>query len=180
MALMDLNETVDESLYFVRLRGVRVTTRRTRRPVPVQGESVLIGQVIINICVNAIDEIVRPSTEVKELTVQTGQLNGAACVYVRDRGRGIAAAPVNRLASGAFSNKQDGAGIGLIISEHIVERHGGEIQYHPNVPRGTEVRILPPLAGEVKEPVAGRWKDPVEALQGRGLVGLIVFTCVGS
>ena len=174
MTLLDLNDTVDESLYFVGLRaaehGVRVMAKQTLDPLPVHGESVLIGQVIINICVNAIDELARPSTEVKELVVQTGIVDGAACISIRDHGRGMDTAPGNRLAAGAFSNKQDGAGIGLIISEHIVERHGGEIQYHPNQPQGTEVRILLPLASgamAVKDPVAARWKDPMEAATAR-------------
>ncbi len=52
----------------------------------------------------------------------------------------------NRLASGAFSAKQDSSGIGLIISEHIVERHGGSIRYLPNDPHGTEVRMCLPLS----------------------------------
>jgi two-component system sensor kinase FixL len=150
MMPMNLNDTVEESLYFVRLRaaevGVLVTAKLSGDVLPVQGESVLIGQVVINLCVNAIDEIVLPSTEVKELLVETGEVDGAACVFVRDHGRGMAVSTVDRLALGAFSAKQDGAGIGLIISEQIVERHGGNIQYSANTPRGTEVRIALPIA----------------------------------
>lgn len=151
--LMDLNDTVEESLYFVRLRAaeqeVRVTTVISRGPLTVLGESVLIGQVVINVCMNAIEELARPSTEVKELLVQTSSEGGAACISICDQGRGIAHLAGNRLASGAFSAKQDGSGIGLIISEHIVERHGGEIQYHSNSPRGTAVKILLPKAGRL-------------------------------
>jgi C4-dicarboxylate-specific signal transduction histidine kinase len=148
--LMDLNETVEESLYFVRLRaaeqGVRVYAEIPDRDLPIQGENVLIGQVIINLCVNALDEIVRPTTEVKELSIQTGEADGLASVWIRDQGRGMTGAPTDRLASGAFSAKQDGSGIGLIISEHIVERHGGTISYLPNEPSGTTVRVTLPLA----------------------------------
>ncbi len=148
--LMDLNETVAESLYFVRLRaaeqGVRVYADIPERNLNVHGESVLIGQVIINLCVNAIEEIVRPTTEVKELTVETGESADGAYVCIRDQGRGMDLVPGNRLASGAFSAKEDGAGIGLIISEHIVERHGGSIEYLPNHPTGTVARLVLPLA----------------------------------
>ncbi|AXY54215.1 PAS domain S-box protein [Rhodococcus ruber] len=149
-AAIDLNETVDESLYFVRLRaaerGVHISLDRSRSPLPVVGESVLIGQVVINLCFNAIDEIVLPSTAVKELTVRTARRGEWACVSVFDQGRGMDDASGNRLASGAFSAKQDSSGIGLIISEHIVERHGGSIRYLPNEPHGTEVRMCLPLS----------------------------------
>jgi two-component system sensor kinase FixL len=148
--LVDLDEIVTESLYFVRLRaedlGVRVSSPRPGGPVLVRGESELIGQVITNICVNALDEIALPSTEVKHLVVQTGVHDGRACVSVRDLGRGMGVLAKHRLASGAFSGGRDAAGVGLIISEHIVDRHGGRIEYRPNTPRGTEVRILLPLA----------------------------------
>ncbi|MGV9480999.1 PAS domain S-box protein [Gordonia aichiensis] len=147
--LMDLGESVAESLYFVRLRaaerGIRVFADIPERTLSIQGESVLIGQVIINLCVNAIDEIARSTTEVKELAVETGCRDGRAYVVIRDQGRGMLEAPADRLASGAFSAKQDGSGIGLIISEHIVERHGGTIQYLPNEPNGTAVTLSFPL-----------------------------------
>ncbi|WP_075836412.1 MULTISPECIES: PAS domain S-box protein [unclassified Rhodococcus (in: high G+C Gram-positive bacteria)] len=148
--LMDLNETVEESLYFVRLRaaerGVRVYAEIPERSFHIHGESVLIGQVVINLCVNALHEIVRPTTEVKELAVTTGESDGNAYVCIRDQGRGMEGPITDRLASGAFSAKQDGAGIGLIISEHIVERHGGFIEYLPNDPTGTIAKLVLPLA----------------------------------
>lgn len=148
-APIDLVETADESLYFVGLRaqehGVELIVERGQEPLPVEGESVLIGQVIINLCFNAIDEIVLPTTELKQLTVRISRRDRWACVSVLDQGRGVKKAPGDRLRSGAFSDKQDGSGLGLILSEHIVERHGGQIQYLPNSPSGSEIRLLLPL-----------------------------------
>ncbi|WP_111510159.1 PAS domain-containing sensor histidine kinase [Mycobacterium kyogaense] len=148
--LMDLNATVEESLYFVRLRaaeyGIGVKARVPEETLLIHGESVLIGQVIINICVNAINEIMRPSTEVKELSIETDTIDDRAVIRIRDQGGGMPGVPSDRLAHGAFSSELDGSGIGLIISEHIVERHGGSIHYGNNEPRGTEVTIDLPLA----------------------------------
>ena len=154
--VMDLNETVQESLYFVRLRaaerGVRVYARIPERNFFIHGESVLIGQVIINLCVNALQEIVEPTTEVKELSVETDELDGNAYVFIRDQGQGMVGPVTDRLAAGGFSTKQDGAGMGLIISEHIVERHGGSIRYSPNEPTGTVVQLVLPLADRSEQP----------------------------
>lgn len=146
---VDLNDALEESLYFVRLRaedkGVEVISDLCREPLVIVGESVLIGQVIINICVNAIDEVSLPATEEKYMEVSTERTGNTASVLVRDRGRGMTRVPADMLAAGAFSSKSDGSGIGLVICEHIVQRHGGTITYEPNEPRGTTVRISFPL-----------------------------------
>ena len=148
-APIDLNETLEESLYFVRLRaaefGVDFRVDASPDPLPVHGESVLIGQVIINLCFNALEEIVLPSTEVKELSVRAFRQGGWACVCVKDQGRGITRLPGESLLTGAFSDKQDGSGIGLILAEHIVERHEGQLHFLANEPRGTTVLLRLPL-----------------------------------
>ncbi|MGP9723917.1 ATP-binding protein [Corynebacterium sp. AOP40-9SA-29] len=148
--VVDLNEVVEESLYFVRLRaedkGIEVIADACSTPPKIFGESVLIGQVIINICVNAIDEVCLPTTDEKYMVVSTELTAETASVVVRDRGRGMSQEPANMLAAGAFSSKSDGSGIGLVICEHIVQRHGGTITYEPNEPNGTAVRISFPLS----------------------------------
>lgn len=148
-AEFSLPETVEESLYFVRLRaeeeGVTVNADLGSKPLMMTGESVLIGQVIINLCMNAIDEIKRPDTEVKELDIKLTEFGGLASVAISDQGRGIKAVPADQLAAGAFSSKKDGSGIGLILSEHIAQRHDGTILFTPNQPRGTIATLSLPL-----------------------------------
>lgn len=150
--VIDLNDAVEESLYFVRLRaeekGIVVVSDIDPAALPINGESVLIGQVIINICMNALDEIVLPTTEEKVMEVRTESEGDHVSVLISDQGRGMSAMPADLLAAGAFSSKEDGSGIGLIISEHIVQRHGGRILYEKNRPRGTTVRIRLPRHGQ--------------------------------
>lgn len=105
----------------------------------------MIGQVIINLCFNAIDEIVLPTTETKELRATTCRDGERACIRVADEGWGMERAPRIHLISGAVSAKQDGSGLGLIVSEHIVERHGGDIEFLSNEPWGTEAQLRLPI-----------------------------------
>lgn len=148
-AEFSLPATIEESLYFVRLRaeeeGVAVNADLGPEELMMEGESVLIGQVIINLCMNAIDEIKRPETPVKELDIRLTEFGGVASLAISDQGRGMGRAPSERLAAGAFSSKEDGSGIGLIISEHIAQRHGGTILFTPNQPRGTIATLSLPL-----------------------------------
>lgn len=153
VSTISLLETVEESLYFVRLRaqekGVEVVTDLGTEPLNMEGEGVLIGQVIINLCMNAIDEISRPETTVKELHLKLSEYGGLASLAIGDQGRGMDTIPADRLAAGAFSSKEDGAGIGLIISEHIAQRHGGHITFAPNEPKGTIATLSLPLESAV-------------------------------
>lgn len=148
-AEFSLPATVEESLYFVRLRaeeeGVAVNADLGAKPLTMTGESVLIGQVIINLCMNAIDEIRRPETAVKQLDIKLTEYGGMASIAVSDQGRGMQTVPADQLAAGAFSTKKDGSGIGLILSEHIAQRHGGTILFTPNQPQGTTATLSLPL-----------------------------------
>lgn len=148
-SVFDLTREVEESLYFARLRaeekGVVIRDDLLPGELLVEGESVLIGQVIINICMNALEEVVLPTTEDKLMELRTESDGDTVSILVCDRGRGMDGVPADLLAAGAFSSKEDGSGIGLIISEHIVQRHGGHITYEPNEPRGTKIRITLPL-----------------------------------
>ncbi|EOA63424.1 hypothetical protein J433_14912 [Corynebacterium glutamicum MT] len=148
-SVFDVNREVEESLFFARLRaeekGVLILDDLLPGELLIEGESVLIGQVIINICMNALEEVILPTTKEKVMELRTESDGDTVSILVCDQGRGMEGVPADRLAAGAFSSKEDGSGIGLIISEHIVQRHGGHITYEPNQPRGTKVRITLPL-----------------------------------
>lgn len=150
-ATFNLLDAVKESLYFVRLRAtefdVPVKVELGNQPLLLEGEQVLIGQVIINLCMNAIDEI-KDSDNNKELHVTLRDDGGLASLSIADQGRGMKEHPADRLALGAFSSKEDGSGIGLIISEQIAQRHGGSIQFTPNEPQGTIATLTLPLKSD--------------------------------
>lgn len=146
---LELNAILTESLYFVRLRalerGIVLVVETATEPLPLSGEHILIGQVIINYCFNAIDELQRPENRDKQLSIRTFCDGEWVCCEVADRGRGLPdSIRKERDLLTAFSGKGDGHGIGLVISENIVERHGGEVIFARNEPRGTIVTVRLP------------------------------------
>lgn len=146
----DLQAIVADSLYFVRLRAaerhVAVETELGDEPLPIIGDHVLLGQVILNLGFNAIDETVASHTPERRIRISTGIEDGHATCSVHDWGRGLDPVQGERLLEGAFSDKQDGSGIGLILSERIVSRHNGEIVIRANRPTGTVLTMRLPLA----------------------------------
>ncbi|MER5789281.1 ATP-binding protein [Streptomyces sp. NPDC001980] len=145
--LTDLNAIVRDCAYFVELRAqehaVTVEFDLTAEPLPVRCENVLIGQVVMNLAFNAVDEMARLPESERTVTVTTRRAeDGRAELAVRDRGHGPP--PDERIFEGVFTAKENGSGIGLALSHRIITRHGGTIDIHANEPRGSVFRFTLP------------------------------------
>lgn len=96
---------------------------------PVEGDRLRIEQVFYNLIANAIK-----FTPAGGRVWVTGELGGqVAEIVVRDTGIGIPAAEQERIferfyqVDASQTRKYGGAGLGLAICKHIIERHGGRI-----------------------------------------------------
>ncbi len=125
----DLSAIVAESLYFVRLRaadrGVRVEVESSAEPLLIQGEQILIGQVVINLCMNAIDEAGgQPDCPEKRIVVRTFAADGQACCSVTDWGGG-GDGPADPGTSGrAAGAGPAGGGVGQCGGEGVLPQAG--------------------------------------------------------
>lgn len=107
----------------------------------------LLQQAITNLLDNAIKySEARTQVELEALTA-----NGAAVIRVRDQGRGIEAEHLDRIferfyrVDKARSRRLGGTGLGLAIVKHIVRAHGGAVNAHSVVGRGSVLTIHLPL-----------------------------------
>mgnify|MGYP001029229263 CR=1 FL=1 len=80
-------------------------------------------QVIINLLINAIQAMPRGG----RLRLVTRDMEGGAELQVIDGGAGLSEATRERLFRPFFTTKNDGNGLGLWISQGLVERYGGRI-----------------------------------------------------
>lgn len=80
-------------------------------------------QVIINLLINAIQAMPRGGG----LRLVTRDVEGGAELQVIDGGAGLSEATRERLFRPFFTTKNDGNGLGLWISQGLVERYGGRI-----------------------------------------------------
>ncbi|GAB3443857.1 PAS domain-containing sensor histidine kinase [Actinophytocola sediminis] len=144
--VVDLNEVVEECLYFVRLRaapaGVEVVARCAEGPVAVRCERVLTGQVVLNLCFNAIDELAACDPARRQIVVTTGVDGGAGVLTVDDRGRGLSRDPFEE----SFTAKEGGSGIGLALSYRIITRQHGKIWAQHRPGGGSRFAFTLPLA----------------------------------
>jgi PAS domain S-box-containing protein len=116
---------------------------------PVAGNAARLGQVFLNMLVNAAQAIPegRPADQrVRAVCFVDG--DGRVAVEISDTGAGIPAEQRARIFEPFFTTKPQGigTGLGLAICQTIVTAHGGEIRVDSEVGRGSTFRVLLPPA----------------------------------
>jgi PAS domain S-box-containing protein len=111
----------------------------------IQGNSQRLGQVIINLVVNACQALTDTS---QSLCVTTGYIEESEEIFleVRDSGAGMSAEVLARIKDPFFTTKRDssGTGLGLSISDTIIRNHGGWLDFSSEPQKGTTATILLP------------------------------------
>jgi light-regulated signal transduction histidine kinase (bacteriophytochrome) len=107
-----------------------------------------IRQVLANLVSNALDAVSVGGCVWLEATSGEGELE----ISVRDEGEGMSQETQRQLFRPFFSTKGDlGNGLGLYISNEIVERHGGRLAVESTLGIGTTMRMrLPDVAAAEK------------------------------
>jgi signal transduction histidine kinase len=108
-----------------------------------------LGQVLLNLLVNAAQAIPEGHADRNEIRVTTRTAeDGSAIVEVADTGSGIPKADLERIFDPFFTTKPVGVGtgIGLAICRRIVIELGGQIEVESAVGKGTVFRLILPRA----------------------------------
>ena len=106
------------------------------------------SQVLLNLITNARDAIVASGVGQGRIRISLEERQGQGCVIVTDNGGGIPAESLDRIFEPYFSTKEMGTGIGLYMSQMIIERNMGGSITARNVEGGAEFTVLTPLAKE--------------------------------
>jgi signal transduction histidine kinase len=147
---VDVGAVVDLA---IRMASSQVRTRahlvREMGEVPlVYSTTLRLAQVFLNLIINAAQAIPPGQPDRHEIRIATAtDERGWAKITVSDSGTGITADQLPRVFSPFFSTKgaDRGTGLGLPISQRIVEGLGGRIEITSEVGRGTTVTVrLPP------------------------------------
>ena len=111
------------------------------------GSEARLGQVLINLLVNAAQSFEGGTPETNEIRVHAWAAGGQAIIEVSDNGRGLDKVMHKKLFEPFFTTKPpgEGMGLGLTISRDIALEHGGSLQAENNVLRGATFRLVLPV-----------------------------------
>lgn len=112
-----------------------------------------IGQVVINLVVNAAHAIAdhkKDESELGRITIRTSHENGIITIAVTDTGVGIPEGIRQRIFDPFYTTKEvgRGSGQGLAISRFIInEKHQGDLTFESAVGKGSTFTIMIPVKG---------------------------------
>lgn len=118
---------------------------------PVLGSESHLGQIFLNLIVNAAQAVPEGRSEANEIHVATRTRGSHVMVEIRDTGFGIPSEMMPRVFDPFFPSKPRGVGpgLGLAICRHIVSSVGGEIEVESAVGEGTTFRVALPVAPQI-------------------------------
>jgi PAS domain S-box-containing protein len=133
----------------LRKHGVRVEQQRKRDASMAMIDDIQIQQVLMNLIGNAVEAQSDTEPEQRAITIAIlDTSDGLIEVAVSDNGTGIPVEARDAIFGTFFTTKSDGIGMGLAISQTIIEAHGGRLWMTPNPDRGTTFHFtLPPFMG---------------------------------
>ena len=145
---IDLHSVIHESLALVahdlRARQVEVTLDLSSTPCVVDGDHVLLKQVLVNLIRNAMDALAETPPARRRITLRSAVGTADVEVSVGDTGPGLPAEIIGKLFTPFVTTKPHGLGIGLVIAQRILAAHGGTIGAHANPDGGATFTVTLP------------------------------------
>lgn len=153
LADLDFGHLVEEVLEVIRPRAnqqqVDVRESIDGELPRVQGDARQLGEVLINLAVNALDAMPEGGRLTISISAETSQQDPSRPAWVRidvsDTGPGIEPEDLERLFEPFFTTKAAGSGLGLAIIKGTVERHAGTVHVDTRPGDGTTFSVRLPV-----------------------------------
>lgn len=148
---LEVHQTLESALRLAS-NEIRHRARLVRdygEPLRVQANEVQLGQVLLNLLINAAQAIPEGGVERNEIRVLTRLRDAQAVIEIHDTGVGIPSDRLERVFEPFYTTKPSGVGtgLGLSICRSIITALGGRLELESEVGRGSIFRIaLPAVA----------------------------------
>jgi signal transduction histidine kinase len=145
-----VSQTLEAYRYYLKDQKFEFATSLPHKPIQMQIDKDGISQALLNLVSNA----EKFSQDQKYIGVSMIQKDGEVWIDVEDKGPGIPESRLTKIfekfdrGGGKLAREVQGSGLGLTITKHIVESHGGRIDVKSQVGEGSHFTIKLPLERE--------------------------------
>ncbi len=148
-----LQELLRETVNYIEIEGERMGRATTIRKswdgspdVLVKGDPEKLQQVIMNLCLNAIQAMPDGGTLRVGMDEKAHGNPEYACFRISDTGAGIEPDRIEKIFDPFHTTKENGTGLGLAIVKKFVDHHSGYVRVESSVGSGTTVSVFLPRA----------------------------------
>lgn len=139
---LDIATVIDEALGVASKPTVRIERQLPADLPPVRGDRSQLQQVFLNLILNAVQAMPNGG----RLIVRAYPVPGSVVVEIDDDGVGIPETHLQQLFNPFFTTKREGTGLGLGITQAILEHHQASIAVRSTVGEGTVFAVTLPQA----------------------------------
>ncbi len=149
VGLLDIHKSLDTTVSVLRFEirpGMEIIRRYGENIPPIKCHLRQIGQVFMNILLNAVQAIDGQG----KIIICTSSADGVVNIEIGDTGRGIPPDILPRIFEPFFTTKPvgQGTGTGLSICYEVIKAHGGKIEAQSEPGKGTVIAISLPIDAE--------------------------------
>lgn len=144
---VDLNKITAETLHLILARadtqGIEIEADLRSNLPFVLGASQALGQIVLNLVTNALQEMPNGGKLICRTQLQSGD---RVELQVSDTGPGVDANVRDRIFEPFFTTRPDGTGLGLALCRELARQHGGDVTLDPEVTSGATFHLTLPIA----------------------------------
>jgi signal transduction histidine kinase len=128
-------------------KGIQLDLKLNEDLPAVYADPAQIGQVVMNMLLNAIHAITPPG----RIEVATRLNDNFVEIVFSDSGKGIPEEFIHKIFDPFFTTKEafKGTGLGLAVSYGIIKKHSGDIEVASTVGKGTTFTVRLPIYGQI-------------------------------
>lgn len=137
-----LQDSVNLMNYQAYMREIGLILKLDEELPPIEGISNQLKQVFINLIKNAIEAIENTGI----VTIEAIRHEDRVIITVEDTGPGMDIGMIDKLGTPFFSTKEQGTGLGLMITFRIIQNHKGKVSVESKLGKGTQFIISFPIS----------------------------------
>jgi len=143
--ILDINLLLEEIVTSLsplfKEKNIEIISNISEDEIFIHGDYNRLKQVFINVFKNSVEAMTNDRKHKLELKID--ELDNEVKIQVIDNGTGISAEQLNKMKEPFCSTKQNGSGLGVYLSNEIIEAHSGILNFESDKKRTIVTIILP-------------------------------------